>query len=121
LGAVTFNGTLTAFNGYGSTVNLSCGTGAPPTCTSSPASVTPTPGGAVFTVSASSNLGQNYSFDIVGQGTDSSATLHSYRVTLSSIFDFNITNSSGAPKPPKLVSLQLTIWTRRLWAATFRT
>src|SRR5437016_9820262 len=27
------------FNGYGSTVNLSCGTGAPPTCTPSPASV----------------------------------------------------------------------------------
>jgi len=96
LGAVTFNGTLTAFNGYGSTVNLSCGTGAPPTCTPSPASVTPTSGGVVFTVSASSNLGQNYSFDVVGQGTDSSATLHSYRVTLSSIFDFNLTNSSGA-------------------------
>jgi len=96
LGAVTFNSTLTAFNGYGSTVNLSCGTGAPPTCTPSPASVTPTSGGVVFTVSASSNLGQNYSFDVVGQGTDSSATLHSYRVTLSSIFDFNLTNSSGA-------------------------
>jgi len=95
-GAVTFNGTLTAFNGYGSTVNLSCGTGAPPTCTPSSAGITPTGGGAAFTISASSNLAQNYTFNIVGQGTDPSGITKTATVTLSSIFDFNLTNSSGA-------------------------
>ena len=95
-GVVTYNGTLTALNGYGSTVNLSCGTSAPPTCTPSPAGLTPTAGGAAFTVSASSSLAQNYNFDIVGQGTDPSAITKTATVTLSSIFDFNLTNSSGA-------------------------
>jgi len=95
-GAATFNGTLTAFNGYGSTVNLSCGTGAPPTCTPSSAGITPTAGGAAFTISASSNLAQNYTFNIVGHGTDPSGITRTATVTLSSIFDFNLTNSSGA-------------------------
>ena len=95
-GAVTFNGTLTAFNGYGSTVNLSCGTGAPPTCTPSSGGITPTAGGAAFTISASSNLAQNYTFNIVGHGTDPSGITKTAAVTLSSIFDFNLTNSSGA-------------------------
>src|SRR5207237_919828 len=70
--------------------------GAPPTCTPSPSSVTPTSGGVAFTVSASSNLTQNYNFSIVGQGTDPSAITHSAAVTLSSTFDFSITNSSSA-------------------------
>jgi hypothetical protein len=94
--SATFNGTLTAFNGYGSSVNLSCGAGAPPTCTPSPLSVTPTSGGVAFTVAASSNLAQNYNFNIVGQGTDPSAITHSNAVTFSSTFDFTLTNSSIA-------------------------
>jgi hypothetical protein len=95
-GAVTFNGTLTAFNGYGSTVNLSCGTGAPPTCTPSSAGITPATGGVAFTISASSNLAQNYTFNVVGHGTDPSGITKTATVTLSSIFDFSITNRSGA-------------------------
>jgi len=87
---------VTAFNGYGSTVNLSCGTGAPPTCTPSSAGITPTGGGAIFIISASSNLAQNYTFNIVGHGTDPSGITKTATVTLSSIFDFNLTNSSGA-------------------------
>jgi hypothetical protein len=94
--SATFNGTLTAFNGYTSAVDLSCGAGAPPTCMPSPSSVIPTSGGVAFTVVASSNLAQNYNFNIVGQGTDPSATTHSYAVTFSSTFDFSITNSSSA-------------------------
>jgi hypothetical protein len=94
--SATYNGTLTAFNGYSSAVDLSCGAGAPPTCMPSPSSVIPTSGGVAFTVVASSNLAQNYNFNIVGQGTDPSATTHSYAVTFSSTFDFSITNSSSA-------------------------
>src|SRR5580700_1583767 len=40
---VNFNGVLTSLNGYNSSVNLSCGQGAPPTCSAAPASVVPTP------------------------------------------------------------------------------
>jgi hypothetical protein len=94
--SATFDGTLTAFNGYTSSVNLSCGAGAPPTCTPLPSSVTPTSGGDAFTVSVSSNLAQNYNFSIVAQGTDPSAMTHSTAVTFSSTFDFLFTNSSSA-------------------------
>ena len=94
--SATFNGTLTAFNGYTNSVNLSCGAGAPPTCAPSPLNVTPTPGGIAFSASVSSNLVQNYSFNIVGQGTDPSAIAHSEPVTFSSTFEFTLTNSSSA-------------------------
>ena len=94
--SATFNGTLTAFNGYNSSVNLSCGPGAPPTCTPTPSIVTPTSGGVAFTVVASSNLAQNYSFNIVGQGSDPSAITRSRLVTFNSSFDFAFTNGSSA-------------------------
>ena len=94
--SATFNGTLTAFNGYANSVDLSCGPGAPPTCTPSPANVTPTAGGVPFTVSSSSNLAQDYNFNIVAQGTDPSAITHSQQVAFSSTFDFSVTNSSSA-------------------------
>jgi hypothetical protein len=86
---------LTASNGYNSTVNLTCGAGAPSTCTPSPPTVTPTAAGVAFTVLASSNLAQNYNFNIMGQGTDPSAITHAAAVTFSSTFDFSITNNSG--------------------------
>jgi hypothetical protein len=94
--SATFDGVLTAFNGYTSSVNLSCSGGAPPTCTLSSSNVTPTPAGAAFTVSASSNLAQNYNFSIAGLGTDPSAIAHSSAVTFNSTFDFSLTNSSSA-------------------------
>ena len=94
--SATFDGVLTAFNGYTSSVNLSCGAGAPPTCTLSSSNVTPTTAGVAFTVSASSNLAQNYNFSIAGLGTDPSAMAHSAAVTFNSTFDFSLTNSSSA-------------------------
>lgn len=93
-GQATFNGTLTALNGYNSSVNVSCGAGAPPTCTA--ASVTPTAGGAAFTVTVSSNVVQNYNFNIACLGTDPSLISHATAVSFSSTFDFHITNTSGA-------------------------
>ena len=47
---VTWNGTLTAVNGYSGSVTLTCTAGAPTTCGIMPATVTPTAGGAAFAV-----------------------------------------------------------------------
>jgi len=98
--SATFNGTLTASQCYASPVNLSCGSGAPPTCKASPASVTPTVAGAPFTVTVSSSKIQNYGFSISSVGTDPLAIQHvalvSFNSTAASGFGFSLTNSSGA-------------------------
>jgi len=95
-GSATFNGTLTSSGGYSSVVNLSCGVGRPLTCVPSPASLTPTVGGAAFTVTAGSNVVQNYSFSIVATGTDTARITHSAAVALNVTFDFAVNNNSGA-------------------------
>jgi hypothetical protein len=48
---VTWNGTLTALNGYNSSVSLSCVGAAPGTCTVNPQSLVPTASGAVVVLS----------------------------------------------------------------------
>jgi len=78
---VNFSGTLTSLNGYSSVVNLSCGAGAPPTCSAAPASVVPTPSGAPFVVTVGSGACGTYNFKIVATGTDSLATSHKFPVT----------------------------------------
>ena len=85
-----FSGTLTSLNGYNSPVNLSCGNGAPPTCTIAPAVVTPTAAGAPFTVTVSSNQCGQYSFNINAVGTDPFGVSHSTAVQFNS-------NSLAAP------------------------
>lgn len=96
----TFNGTLTTLNGYDSEVNLSCGTGAPPTCTVAPAKITPSANGMAFTVTVSSNQCGQYAFNVVAQGTDTYAVSHSAPVTFSSTsfappdYTLDITNPS---------------------------
>jgi len=77
----TFNGTLSARNGYASPVNLTCGAGAPPTCTIAPTSVTPTATGAPFTVTVKSGSAQAYGFTINGAGTDALHVAHATPVT----------------------------------------
>jgi hypothetical protein len=91
----TLNGTLTALAAYASPVSLSCGAGAPPTCTVSPASVTPTANGAPFTVTIESNLAQAYNFNIAGTGTDAGHIAHSTPVVFSSLFTFTVADASG--------------------------
>lgn len=73
----TSSGALTSLDGYSSPVNLSCGSGAPPTCTVAPASVTPSASGATFSVTVGSNQCGQYSFNIVAQGTDAYGVSHS--------------------------------------------
>ncbi len=77
---VTWNGTLTAVNGYNQSVALSCGTGKPGTCTLNPTSLVPTANGVPFTVTVGdANTGV---FNFAIQGTDGTTT-HASPVTLS--------------------------------------
>ena len=78
---VNFTGTLTSLNGYNSAVNVSCGAGAPPTCSAAPGSVVPSPDGAPFIVTVGSGVCGTYNFNIVATGTDPLATTHQFPVT----------------------------------------
>ncbi|MGD1214218.1 MAG: hypothetical protein ABR861_04445 [Terriglobales bacterium] len=69
---VTWNGALTAVNGYSGGVTLTCTAGAPGTCGIAPATVTPTAGGAGFTVTLGSARAGAFNFTI--QGTDGTLT-----------------------------------------------
>ena len=78
---VNFNGVLTSLNGYNSVVNLSCGAGAPPICSASPASVVPTSSGVPFIVTVGSGQCGTFDFNIVATGTDQLVTTHLFPVT----------------------------------------
>ena len=86
----TFDGTLTAEDGYGSAVNLSCTGAAPPTCTLTPTQITPT---ATYTLTAGGGVG-DYSFNAHAVGTDPHSITHDTTVTLH-VVDFDLT----APSP----------------------
>jgi len=92
----SFDGTISALNGYSSNVNLSCTAGLtnpPQNCTPSPISVLPTSSGISFTVNASGNAG-DYAFNLHAVGTDSTAITHDFALTLH-IVDFTL----SAPSP----------------------
>ncbi len=69
---VTWNGTLTAVNGYSGSVTLTCTGGVPGTWWITPATLTPTAGGAPFTVTLGSATAGTFNFSI--QGTDGTRT-----------------------------------------------
>ncbi|MGD0793418.1 MAG: hypothetical protein ABR920_16750, partial [Terriglobales bacterium] len=69
---VTWDGTLTAVNGYSGSVTLTCTAGAPGTCGITPSTLTPTAGGAGFTVTVGSATVGTFNFAI--QGTDGTLT-----------------------------------------------
>ena len=81
---VQFQGTLTSLNGYDSAVKLSCGPGAPSTCSIAPATLIPTANGTSFTAVVGSNQCGLYKFSIEAVGTDAASTSHSAGVTFSS-------------------------------------
>ncbi|MGA9352490.1 MAG: hypothetical protein WBV46_02290 [Terriglobales bacterium] len=93
----TFNGTLTALNGYASRVNLSCTGGPPTTCGLTPTHETPT---STYTMTASGAAG-DYEFNAHAVGTDAQQITHDAAVTLH-IVDFNI----SAPTPNGLTVAQ---------------
>ena len=93
----TFNGTLTALNGYASQVNLSCTGTLPTNCTLNPTNAIPT---ATYTLTAS-GLAGDYSFKAHAVGTDGQKIVHDAPVTLH-IVDFNLTS----PNPNSLTVAQ---------------
>jgi hypothetical protein len=109
-GTAVFNGSLTAFNGYNSAVNLACGTGAPTACNAGPpASVTPTVAGAALTVSVASSTSQGYSFTVTGTGSDAAQVAHSVAVTFTSLPDFTVPANSGSATVKAGTSAQYTL------------
>ncbi len=83
--SVTFNGTITAFNGYNSAVTLSCD---PQPCTPNPAAPNPAIT-STFTATTSSSTVQDFSFFVKGVGSDASALLRQVPVSLR-VIDFTL-------------------------------
>ena len=95
--AATFNGTLTALDGYASAVLLSCTGGVPGTCSLNPTQETPT---ATYTLTASGTVG-DYSFNAHAVGTDPQTITHDAAIELH-VVDFSI----SAPNPNALTVTQ---------------
>jgi len=92
----TFSGVLSEFNNYSSQVMLSCTAESPAplsTCMPSASPVPPTAAGTPFTLTASAPLG-DYSFDLLGAGTDTNQIAHQAALTLH-VVDFSL----SAPAP----------------------
>ncbi len=98
----TLNGTASAFDGYASSVTLSCvaGSTAPPsTCLVSPSTLTPankTP----FTVTVGGAVG-DYSFNVQAAGSDTKNITHQVPVTL------HVVNFAMTPPSPATVTVPL--------------
>jgi hypothetical protein len=99
---VTWNGTLTAVNGYSGSVTLTCTAGAPATCAITPSTLTPTAGGAAFTVTVGNATAGTFNFTI--QGTDGTLTHATPTETLTvtgPAADFTWTDTGNASVPVK--------------------
>lgn len=93
-----YSGTITASNGYNSTVNLSCTAGStstPQTCTVTPNSVTPN-APVQFSINAT-GLPGDYSFNLHAVGTDPQTVAHDFPLMLH-VVDFAL----SAPSPTTL-------------------
>jgi hypothetical protein len=90
----TFDGTLTSVNSYNSTLALSCGSGAPPSCVVSPSTAIPMDTGTPFTVTVSSSVSQAYAFNVNAIGSDVLTVSHSVPVAFTALpsqgFDFTL-------------------------------
>ena len=93
---ITWNGTLTAVNGYSSKVSLTCTSGAPSTCALSPPTVTPTSAGSPFTVTLGSATAGAFNFAIQGtDGTLTHATVSETLTVTAAVPDFTWTNTGN--------------------------
>ena len=91
---VTWNGTLTAINGYSGSVALTCTAGAPGTCLIAPSTLTPTVAGAGFTVTLGNATTGAFNFTI--QGTDGTLTHATPTDTLTVGTDVSWTDTGSA-------------------------
>ena len=87
-GSATFNGTLTAVNGYiGGVVKITCGPGKPSTCPPLAPITLPAQGSMNFSAVASSSTVGTFNFDIHG---DDNTTTHDAPVSLTINADFHV-------------------------------
>ncbi|HEX3321157.1 MAG TPA: hypothetical protein VHR84_10680 [Terriglobales bacterium] len=93
-----FVGTLTSVEGYSKSVTISCGTGAPSTCTGG--SVIPTSAGTEFRVKVGSSSAQTFHFDLIARGTDAASTQHALPVTLNSVSNFSMSSDADSQTIP---------------------
>ncbi len=93
--SLNLGGTLTALNGYNNAVNISCTGNPPASCSSNPATLTPTASGAPFIVTVSSTTAGTFNFNISAVATDSQAITHSVPVSLTVTSDFSVSNGWG--------------------------
>ncbi len=89
------SGTVTAVAGYSNSVTLTCMGSTPPTCSFSPATLTPTPAGVPFTLTVAGASSATYNFNLQATGSDS--TTHQVPLTVN-VADFTL----GAPSPATL-------------------
>jgi hypothetical protein len=111
----TFNGTVTAVNGYNSSVTLSCtaGSTSPPSpCTATPSIFTPASAGTAFSLATGAAIG-DYTFNLQAVGSDpnntthvAALTLHIVNLGLTTPSPTSVTEPRGATSPP--VSFQVT-------------
>ncbi|MGH9643246.1 MAG: hypothetical protein ACRD3Q_12575, partial [Terriglobales bacterium] len=101
LGTTTFNGSIRAFNGYNSAVNLTCTAPANVTCTPSVAQVATASGTVNFTVAATGSVAGDYTLTLVATGTDTSAVTQQQTVTLHVVVPqgFSISTPGAANAP----------------------
>jgi len=108
--SATFDGTLTSQNLYSNLVALGCIAGAsdpPVPCTPNPLSLTPTPTGAAFLVTAGAGGVADYDFNVQGIGSDPNNSTHSVALTLhvvnlllSAPLPSTVTVPRGTTSPP---------------------
>ena len=100
----TFDGVVTAVNGYSSSVELSCGSGAPPACTVSASPIVPSGSGVPFTLSVSSPTSRAYSFNLNAVGTDPATITHSVALSFSAMPNASFNFSMSATPPTVAVA-----------------
>jgi hypothetical protein len=109
----TFQGTVSAFNGYSSSIAVSCAvSGSPLPATCQGGAVSPGSSPVPFSLTVSNPAPQDFSFNILGTGSDSNATMHKQPVRVK-VVDFSVaaavpatlTLPRGTSSPPISLSV----------------
>ena len=94
-GTATYTGTLTAINGYNSSVNINCNGGTiPSTCAA--VAVTPSASGQPFSLDVSNTAAANLSFNLQAVGSDPATFTQTLPVTFTVAQDFTLATSAAS-------------------------
>ncbi len=96
----TLNGTITLFNGYNSSISISCQPVSgplPSPCTANPPTLAP--GATTFTVTVGDSTANTFNFRIVAVGGDPKAVTQQFPVSLNSVSPFILGTAANASIP----------------------